>query len=694
MGELSRPVGLGLAARGGVADVVGWAEQARRAGLDSVWVHDSYFERDAVTYASAVAAQVPGIRVALGALNPLTRHPVVVAMTVSALDEMAPGRVILGMGTGLPLRLAQMGIPYTPEAGVEAVSRAIDTMRALWSGQRVPAAVPGLPPVQPMFPPTHRVPVYVAAYRSAFLDLAGQKADGYLARPAESLPSLERMLARLRAATVAAGRPEDAVDVAGYLLTLVDRSRREALNRAKREPFVIYMMSIQSDLAMRRAGLDPELKDRIAAAWRAEDYHRAAALIPDELLDAFMLCGTREEVAAGAAAYHAAGMDLPVLQPVLQQEEHVREVLAAAVQYGAAGAPTGAVAREGAPAGGQAGAVPAGAAPAGATPAGAARPGLDDRRPGLDDRRLGVGARLARRAGAWAEIVRPFSFTASTVPVAAAGALAALHGRFSWPLFLGALLAAVLLHVGTNVTNEIYDVRKGIDDITSPRASHALLKGRLTEREAFALVGAAFAAAAAIGVALVAARGWPVVVLGLLGLVGGFGYTAPPLQYKFRALGLPLVFLLMGPLMVVGAYYVVAGAFSWQALVVSLPVGLLVAAILHGNEWRDLSDDARAGISTLSIRTGRRAAHRLYVSLVVGAYLALAVAVAAGALPPPSLLAMLSLPLLVRVIRASELGAGGQQRAIAMIDLETAQLHAAFGFLLAAGLVIAAGVQG
>jgi 5,10-methylenetetrahydromethanopterin reductase len=332
MGELTRPVGLGLAARGSVTDVVGWADQARRAGLDSVWVHDSYFERDAVTYASAIAAQVPSIRVALGALNPLTRHPVVVAMTVSALDEMAPGRVILGMGTGLPLRLAQMGIPYTPESGVQAVSGAIDTMRALWSGQRVAAAAPGLPPVQPMFPPVHRVPVYIAAYRSAFLDLAGQKADGYLARPAESLPSLERMLARLRAAVAAAGRPEGAVHVAGYLLTLVDRTRREALNRAKREPFVIYMMSVQSDLAMRRAGLDPALKDRIAAAWRAEDYHGAAALIPDELLDAFMLCGTREEVAAGAAAYHAAGMDLPVLQPVLQEQEHVREVLAAAAE--------------------------------------------------------------------------------------------------------------------------------------------------------------------------------------------------------------------------------------------------------------------------------------------------------------------------------------------------------------------------
>ena len=674
MAELSRPVGLGLAARGSVTDVVGWAEQARRAGLDSVWIHDSYFERDAVTYTSAIAAQVDGIRVALGALNPLTRHPVLVAMTVSAIDEMAPGRVILGMGTGLPLRLAQMGIPYTPETGLEAVSRAIDTVRTLWGGDRVPAAAPGLPPVQPMFPPVHRVPIYIAAYRGAFLDLAGQKADGYLARPAESVPSLEKMLRRLRAASQAAGRPERAVDVAGYLLTLVDRTRREALNRAKREPFVIYMMSVQSDIAMRRAGLDPDLKDRIAAAWRAEDYHKAAGLIPDELLDAFMLCGTREDVAAGAAAYHQAGMDLPVLQPVLQDEAQVGEVLAAAVQYGttALRAPTTAAGERAVrddPL------VPAGAGG------------------GLDDRRLGLGARLGRRAAAWFEIARPFSFTASTVPVAAGGALAAVDGRFSWPLFLAALVASVLLHVGTNVTNEIYDVRKGIDDITSPRASHALLKGRLSEREAFALVGVAFGGAAAIGVWLLAVRGWPVALLGLLGLVGGFGYTAPPLEYKFRALGLPLVFLLMGPLMVVGGYYVVAGTFSWRAVVASLPVGLLVTAILHGNEWRDVSDDARAGGSTLSIRAGRRVAHALYLSLVVGAYLALALAVAAEVLPATSLLAMLSLPLLVRAVRASELGASGQQRAIAMIDLETAQLHAAFGFLLVAGLAIAAAVR-
>ena len=692
MAELSRPIGLGLAARGSVSEAVAWAERARRSGLDSVWFHDSYFERDAVTYASAIASGVGGIRVGMGALNPLTRHPVLVAMTVSAIDDMAPGRVLLGMGTGLPLRLGQMGIPYTPDTGLEAVSAAMDTMRALWRGERVPPAQAGLPPVQPMFPPVHRVPIYIAAYRSAFLRLAGAKADGYLARPAESIASLRRMLETLRTASVAAGRREDAVEVAGYLLTLVDRSRREALNRAKREPFVIYMMSVQSDLAMRRAGLDPELKDRVAAAWRAEDYHQAANLIPDELLDAFMLCGTREEVAAGAAAYRQAGMDLPLLQPVLQNEDQVREVLAAAVEYGqATGLPTAASATiapgpAAATAAGSPG--PAGSAPVADGPDPGPAPG-----PLRPDLREGVRHRARRRLAAWFEIARPFSFTASTVPVAAGGALAALDGRLDWPLFLGALVAAVLLHVGTNVINEIYDVRKGIDSITSPRASHALLKGRLSEHEAFALAGAAFLGSAVIGLWLMVARGWPVAVLGALGLIGGFGYTAPPLEYKFRALGPPLVFLLMGPLMVVGAYYVSSGTFTWAALVASLPVGLLVTAILHGNEWRDVSEDARAGISTVSIRVGRQFAHELYLTLVIGAYLVLALAVATEALPPLSLLAMLSLPLLVRAVRASELGATGQQRAIAMIDLETAQLHAAFGFLLVVGLAIAAVVR-
>lgn len=654
MPSLARRVGLGLAARGDVADTVEWVRTARERGLESAWFHDSYFERDAVTYATAVAAQVADIKVGLGALNPFTRHPVLIAMTISALDEIAPERILLGLGSALPLRLGQMGVPYAPDEAAERVSTTIDTLRTLWKGERMPSGKPGLPPLVPQFPPVHRVPIYVAGYRSPMMVVAGQKGDGYLARPAESIAGLRKLLRVMDRAAKEAGRDPNDIDVAGYLLTLIADTRRDALNRAKREPFVIYMMSILSDVTLKRAGFEPALRDQIAAAWRKEDFTTAGSLIPDELLDAFILCGTRREVADRAWAYHEAGMDLPLLQPVVQDEEQTAAVLDAAVAYGTATA------------------------------------GAVGERASLDVQQKGAAAGLADRLGAYWEIARPFSFTASTVPIAVGGGLAAVLGLFSWPLFLVSLAAGVLLHIGTNVINEVYDVRKGVDTIVSPRASHAIVKGRITDREAYILGVAAFALAFALGIYLVSVRGWPMAALGVAGLIGGYTYTAPPFQYKFGSFGIPLVFLLMGPLMVVGSFFAITGTFDWSALVVSIPVGLLVAAILHGNEWRDISEDARAGARTFSVRAGREAAHWLYISLVVGAYLVLTAAVVAGILPIWTLLAIFSLPLLVRQVRSAEFGASGQQRAIAMIDLQTAQLHAAFGYLMVLGLVLAA----
>ena len=688
MRTLDRPIGLGLAARGDVEDVVLWARQARDQGLDSVWVHDSYFERDGVSFATAIAQAIAlddrsdeaGFRVALGAANPFTRHPVVLAMTGSALDEILPGRFVLGLGTGLPLRLKQMGIPYEPDAAVESVSKAIDDIRALWAGERLPSAMAGLPPIQPMFPPTHRIPIVIAAYRKAFVELAGLKADGYLARPAESIPSLRGILERLRESAVVAGRDPQAIESAGYLLSLVDKTRREALNRAKREPFVIYMMSVLSDVSLARAGFERDLRDSIAAAWRAEDYTTAGNLIPDELLDAFMLCGTREDVAAGAMAFHVeTGLQLPLLQPVLQEERQIDELIAAAAIY--ASAPAAATVADRSAAGVAAATASVGVGASSSAGATLANPSL------ADDRRLSARDRLGRRAGALYEILRPFAFTASIIPVLAGAALAWVDDLWAWAPFIAALIGAVSLHAGTNILNEVYDVRKGIDVITSPRASHAIVKGRMSERTALRFAGFFFLVAILVGVYLIWLRGPAIIGLGLLGLIGGWGYTAPPLEYKNHALGVPIVFLLMGPLMVEGSYFAVSGQWSLTALVLSIPVGLLVAAILHGNEWRDIREDSRAGITTLSARIGRRWAHYGYVALVLGAYIVLALSVIAGILPAWTMLAILSLPFLAQVIRSAELGASGQARAIAMIDLQTARLHLAFGSLLVLGLV-------
>ncbi|MGH7666952.1 MAG: LLM class flavin-dependent oxidoreductase [Candidatus Dormibacteria bacterium] len=656
MPVLARSVGLGLNAQGDVRDALREAELAERAGLDSIWFHESYFARDAVTYATAVATTVPRLQICLGALNPNTRNQVVLAMTVSALDDLAPGRITLALGTALPLRLAQMGIAYQPDSAIAKVELTIGELRQLWRGERLTLGTSEVPQVEPMFPPVHQVPIWVAGYRRAFHELAGRAADGYLARPAEPIGAVALASRRIKAAAQAAGRDPGSVVIGGYLLSLIDKSRRAALDRAKREPFAIYMLAVQTDRVMRAVGLDPALRQPILAAWRAEDYHGAAQLIPDELVDAFLLCGTREEVARGAERFREAGMDLPILQPVVQEESQVEAVVEAALIYGSAG---------------------------NLAPAWSSR----RRQPEASTERIG----LLRRARGWLEITRPFALTASVVPVSAAGSLAASQGHFSWALFALVLVGAVLLQVGTNVINEVYDVRQGVDAITSPRASQALLTGRVREREAFALAGVAFAVATAIGVVLILTRGWPLAVLGAIGLLGGWGYTAPPLQYKYRAAGLPLVFLLMGPLMVLGAYFTITGQLTVAAAAVSLPIGLLVTAILHGNEWRDIGEDARAGISTVSIRAGRRFAHHLYVDLVVGAFLLLAIMVAVGLLPRLSLLALLSLPLLVRALHASQLGASGQQRAIAMIDLETAQLHASFGLLLVAGIAISIG---
>jgi 1,4-dihydroxy-2-naphthoate polyprenyltransferase len=647
-----------------VKEVAGWARRAEDLGLESVWVHDSYFERDPITYLSAIGQATQRLGLGAGALNPYTRHPVVLAMTMSALDDLAPRRCTLALGSGLPLRLSQMAISF--DDTVARVSEAIDQIRQLWRGEPLKLN-DKVPPLQPMFQPPHRIPIYIAAYRTPFLDLCGEKGDGYLGRPAESLPAYKKMRARVLETAAAHGRRTADFDFRGYLLCLIDASRREALNRAKREPFVIYMISVLSDISLKRAGFDPQLRSQIATAWRAEDYHRAGELIPDDLLDAFILCGTVDEVAARAAAYHdEAGMDVPLLQPILQEEAQVKAVLDVAVTY---------------------------ASQAATAPLGEGRVGVLDGRmtSSLGEGRL--GAQVGRRLGGAWEVVRPFSFTASLLPVSVGGAIALGQGQMHWSFFLAALLGGLGLHIGTNVINEIYDVRQGIDSITSPRMSMAILKGRVTERDAFAIAWAGFVLALLVGIYLTLNRGWPIILLGLIGFIGGYFYTAPPFHYKYRALGLPLVFVLMGPLMVVGSYYAVTGGFDRNLLVVSIPVGLLVAAILHGNEWRDVAEDTRHGFTTLSAQLGREGAHWLYVMLVLGAYVAVGLAVIVGALPKLALLTLLSLPLMAWILRAAELGAEGHLRAISMIDLMTARLHGAFGALLLVGLIAGSAVH-
>lgn len=289
----------------------------------------------------------------------------------------------------------------------------------------------------------------------------------------------------------------------------------------------------------------------------------------------------------------------------------------------------------------------------------------------------------------WLVLIRPFSLTASLIPVLVGSTIAALDGPFFWWIFVASLVGSLAIQAGTNVINEYYDVERGVDRLDTPRASHVILKGEISGPAAKRGAGVFFAAALLLSIAVSLHAGPWIIFLVALGVAGGYYYTAPPLEYKYRALGVPMVFLQMGPLMVLATYLAQRGTVSPVALWASLPVGFLVAAILHVNDIRDIHDDSGTGVITLSSLMGRVAAANLYRLMILGAYLVVLVVVGLGYFPMWALLTLLTLPLARRVLR--NLSAGiRQQGGLDTLDIATAQLHLAFGLLLSLSFLLGA----
>jgi len=302
-----------------------------------------------------------------------------------------------------------------------------------------------------------------------------------------------------------------------------------------------------------------------------------------------------------------------------------------------------------------------------------------------------VQAQKQNTVKAWLQAVRAFSFTASMLPVLL-GAAIAMHytGEVTWLLLPVALICSLLLHAGTNTISDYYDYKNNVDTDYSYGSSRVIVEGLLPAKSLLTAGVIAFAIAALLGVILIAARGWPVLVLGVIGLLGGFFYTAKPFAYKYIALGDLLVFILMGPLMVVGSDFVLTGQFHTTALIASMPIGCLVAAILSANNLRDIKHDTQAGIKTLANVLGHNGARIEYYILLVSAYLAVAAMVATQILSMWSLLVFLSLPIALKRIKLVHRTKPEDIVSIAQLDVQTAQLHLLFGILLAAGVVLGA----
>lgn len=278
----------------------------------------------------------------------------------------------------------------------------------------------------------------------------------------------------------------------------------------------------------------------------------------------------------------------------------------------------------------------------------------------------------------WAVILRAYSWPASLAPALVGAAAARRQGAFSAADLFLTLAAVLMAHSGANLANTYFDFRKGVD---GPEADdRGLVDGLMRPRAMLALAAGLFAAAGAIGLLLVLKNHLPALLwLGAAGFALAWTYTGTGIAYKYRALGDAGIFLCFGPGITCGSALVQARALSPEALWLSIPMGLLITAIVHANNMRDAAGDRGAGISTLAGGIGPSASLRLYYALVLLPYL---FPLTLGSAWPPALCAA-SAP---QAFRLHRMAARGEHSELVPA---TAALVALYGLLLAAGLFLA-----
>lgn len=283
----------------------------------------------------------------------------------------------------------------------------------------------------------------------------------------------------------------------------------------------------------------------------------------------------------------------------------------------------------------------------------------------------------------WLLAARPKTLPAAAAGVLAGSALAWQAGAFAWLPALAALLAALLLQVGSNLANDVFDYERGADAQRTAGPLRVTQAGLLRPAQVKAGMWVVFGLAALLGLYLIAVGGWVILAIGLAAILAAIAYTGGPFPLGYHGLGEVFVFLFFGLAAVNGSYYVQAG--GWRAVCgwVSVSVGLLVANILIVNNLRDMETDRMAGKHTLATRIGRTATRIQYGLFLLLALAIVAGCVAAGLLAPGALLTALCLPAAWPTLRRVWAAEGAAlNRALA----GSGQLALLFALLLWAGL--------
>jgi 1,4-dihydroxy-2-naphthoate octaprenyltransferase len=293
---------------------------------------------------------------------------------------------------------------------------------------------------------------------------------------------------------------------------------------------------------------------------------------------------------------------------------------------------------------------------------------------------MGGGLRI------WIMAARVRTLPAAIAPVLVGTALAWTGRDLRVGGFVAALLGAILIQVGTNLSNDYSDARRGADAEDRLGPVRVTAGGLVPPRQVLVATYVSFGLAVLCGIYLVALAGPLLLAIGAASILAGVLYTGGPRPYGYEGLGEVFVFLFFGVVAVTGSYYVQAERLPWEAFVLAVPVGLLAAAILVVNNVRDLETDRRAGKHTLAVRLGRERTRTLYAVMVLGAFVTAPLPWVLGALSPWLLLVALALPLGIALIRLVREHGDGPTLNAALA--RTGLLQLVFCLLLSAGLLL------
>ena len=292
---------------------------------------------------------------------------------------------------------------------------------------------------------------------------------------------------------------------------------------------------------------------------------------------------------------------------------------------------------------------------------------------------------------AWVQALRPRVFTASYAPMGLAGIIAVDDGVFDGGLFLLSLAGVLLLQSAANLINEYADYRRGADRFKQAGQGMTIKQKILKPQSVRHGAVLTTAAGCLLGLFLLSQSGPLLWFIGIGGLLVVISYTAGPFPLAYHGLGEMAVAIFMGPAIVVGAYYVmsptVGNARIGELCLISLPIALMVAAILHANNIRDMDADRAVNKRTLAVIFGIGFARAEYAFLVIGSYAAQIILVAAGLMPPATLLSFITLPEALRLIRIFN-----RSRAMPLMhqaQSRTAKLHGQLGLLMVVGWALA-----